>query len=185
VVAALNVLAISGSLRARSSNTEVVRASVIVAPPFVRIRMFEGLADLPYFNPDLDGEGAVAPVRVAQFRADIAAADAVLISSPEYAHGVPGVLKNALDWLVSDPAIVFKPIAVLNISRRSTYAHASLLETLRTMSTLPLPFELPLTSTTQSAEDIAADPEIAKALRLSLDDLWSAARRYRQRMASF
>ena len=183
-----NFLAISGSLRAHSSNTEVLRACAILAPESVSVRVFDGLADLPHFNPDLDKEGARVPPTVEAFRAEIDAADALLISSPEYAHGVPGVLKNALDWLVSAPGMLFKPIGLINISSRSTHAYASLLETLRTMSTVPVPeasVELSLTSRSQSADEIAADPQIANLLRSSLDSLLPAARDYRARSADW
>jgi len=183
-----NFLAISGSLRAHSSNTEVLRACAILAPASVRIRMFDGLGGLPHFNPDLDVEGAVLPASVDAFRAEINAADALLISSPEYAHGVPGTLKNALDWLVSAPGMVWKPVALLNVSPRSTHANASLLETLRTMSTVPIPeapVELSLTRRTASADEIAADPQIADRLRVSLDALLLAAREYRSRSADW
>lgn len=179
-------LAISGSLRAQSSNTEVLRACAILAPSSVRITMFGGLGVLPHFNPDLDVEGDVLPVAVQAFRAEIDAADALLISSPEYAHGVPGTLKNALDWLVSAPGMVYKPIALINASPRSIYAHASLLETLRTMSTKPIPeTSVELTRRAMSADEIAADPQIADRLRASLDALVLAADEYRSRSADW
>jgi len=181
-----NFLAISGSLRAHSSNTEVLRACAILAPASVRIRIFDGLADLPHFNPDLDVEGAVLPASVEAFRAEINTADALLISSPEYAHGVPGTLKNALDWLVSAPGMLWKPVALLNVLSRSTHANASLLETLRTMSTVPIPeapVELSLTRRKASADEIAAEPKIADRLRVTLDALLLAAREYRSRSA--
>jgi len=116
-VATCNILAISGSLRAHSQNTEVLRASALLAPPSVHVRLFDGLAGLPHFYPDLDAEGAILPASVEEFRREIGEVDALLISSPEYAHGVPGTLKNALDWLVSAPEMWNKPIGVLNISQ--------------------------------------------------------------------
>src|SRR5206468_516155 len=110
-------------------------------PATDRVTMYEGLATLPHFNPDLDEEGAVAPPAVALLRDAVQSADALIICSPEYAHGVPGVLKNALDWLVSSPAIVNKPVALLNASQRSSHAIASVAETLRTMSAVLVPAE--------------------------------------------
>jgi NAD(P)H-dependent FMN reductase len=178
------ILTISGSLRARSSNTEALRAAGLVAPEGVTVTLFQFLDGLPHFNPDLDGEGAIVPETVRRFRAQIGEADALLICSPEYAHGVPGTLKNALDWLVSAPEMVFKPIGLLNVSPRSKHAYASLAETLRTMSTVLVEgasVELPLSGTGLDAAGIAADPEMASQLRSALDALLGAAVEYRQR----
>jgi len=105
-----NILAISGSLRAGSLNSEVLRACALLAPPPVQVTLFDGLGALPHFNPDLDVEGVVLPAHVKDLRRRIGGADALLISSPEYAHGVPGSLKNALDWLVSAGEMLYKPI---------------------------------------------------------------------------
>src|SRR5215216_3583814 len=96
----LHILAISGSLRAASSNMAVLQALAALAPADLTIAMYDQLADLPYFNPDIDREGDTPPASVAELRAQIGRADGIIICSPEYAHGVPGVLKNALDWLV-------------------------------------------------------------------------------------
>jgi NAD(P)H-dependent FMN reductase len=129
--------------------------------------LYEGLAELPHFNPDLDEPGAVAAESVARLRALVGAADAVLISSPEYAHGVPGSLKNALDWLVSGSEIPYKPVGLLNVSSRSTYAHASLAETLSTMSAMLVPdasITVPLDGRRLDADGIAATSELANAL---------------------
>jgi len=183
-----NFLAISGSLRAGSLNTEVLRACAILAPPAVHITIFDGVASLPHFNPDLDGENGVLPASVEDFRSQIGDAHALLISSPEYAHGVPGSLKNALDWLVSSSEMLYKPIGLLNISPRATHAYTSLLEILRTMSTLLIPgalVELPLTRSMLSAERIAANPEIADRLRSALSSLRIAGERYRLRSADW
>jgi NAD(P)H-dependent FMN reductase len=131
----VHLLAISGSLRARSSNRELLRAVTLLAPPDTVVDFFEGLNSLPHFNPDDDGIGAVLPPSVVSLRQAIAQCDALLISSPEYAHGVPGSLKNALDWLVSGAEMVDKPTALLTASTHSRFVHAALAETLRTMST--------------------------------------------------
>jgi len=172
-----NILAISGSLRARSSNTEALRATATLAPVNVSVSIFDGLATLPHFNPDLDLEGAAAPPTVEDFRKRIGAADAVLICSPEYAHGVPGSLKNALDWLVSAPGMVCKPIGLLNISPRSSHAFVSLAEILRTMSTVIVPgatVELALAGTGLDAAGIIAVPDFARTLRSAIDSLVDA-----------
>ena len=184
----IRILAIPGSLRANSLNREVLRACGIVAPHSVDVTIFDGLASLPHFNPDLDAEGAVLPAIVADFRRQVGEADAILISSPEYAHGVPGSLKNALDWLVSASEMVYKPIGLINISPHSHYAYASLRETLATMSTLLIPsamVELPLTRSMVSAERIAANPEIADRLRSAMASLRLAGVQYRLRSAEW
>lgn len=176
----IGLLAISGSLRAQSINTEVLRAAAIIAPPSVRITLYDGLGALPHFNPDLDAEGAALPDPVQGLRSQIAGAAAVLICSPEYAHGVPGALKNALDWLVGGPEIVHKPIGLLNASPRASHAQASLAETLRTMSTVLVPgasIDMPLGGRRLGAAAIAADPALATPLRAALEALVGAVRR--------
>lgn len=176
----IGLLAISGSLRAQSTHTEVLRAVAIVAPPSVRVTLYDGLGALPHFNPDLDAEGAVLPDSVRRLRSQIAAAAGMLICSPEYAHGVPGALKNALDWLVSGPEIVYKPIGLLSASPRATHARESLAETLRTMSTVLVPgasIDLPLGGRRLDAAAIAADPGLAAPLRAALEALVGAVGR--------
>jgi NAD(P)H-dependent FMN reductase len=129
------IIGISGSLRKHSSNAALLRAAARVAPAGMQLTMYDGLGLLPHFNPDLDEQGAVPPPEVAELRRLLIDADAVLISSPEYAHGVPGSLKNLLDWLVSTGELVGKRVALLNASPvGGAYAQTALLETLRTMN---------------------------------------------------
>ncbi|MFZ6769727.1 NADPH-dependent FMN reductase [Undibacterium sp. Di26W] len=127
----MKLLAICGSLRAASLNAMLIRAIQRLAPPDMVIQEFTGMAGLPMFNPDLD---ACPPVSVADFKQQIASADVVLIASPEYAHGITGVMKNALDWTVSSDVFVNKPVMVLNASPRATHADAALREILTVMS---------------------------------------------------
>ncbi|MGZ6140460.1 MAG: NADPH-dependent FMN reductase, partial [Myxococcaceae bacterium] len=84
----MRILGISGSLRAESSNARLLRAAAGLVPPGVALVTFQGLGDLPHFNPDLDGD--LPPEPVGAFRALLGSVDGLLISSPEYAHGVPG-----------------------------------------------------------------------------------------------
>ncbi|MEO8561770.1 MAG: NADPH-dependent FMN reductase [bacterium] len=128
----MNILAISGSLRALSSNTALLRVAAEVASDDVVVTLYDGLATLPHFNPDDDI--GVPPRVVLALRAEIGAADGLLFCSPEYAHGVPGSLKNALDWLVSSIEFPFKPVALINASPLATHAQASLIETLGLMN---------------------------------------------------
>ena len=83
------------------------------------------------FNPDLESD---VPGEVIRLRSTVDQADALIIASPEYAHGITGVMKNALDWLVSFEGFVGKPVALLNASPRAHHADAALREVLRTMS---------------------------------------------------
>lgn len=130
----MRVVGISGSLRARSSNDALLRALADVARHERTFARWDRVGELPHFNPDLDGEEATPPAVVAELRTVLRAADAVVLCTPEYAHGVPGALKNALDWLVSDGALVDKPVAVIaGAPSGGAFAYAQLVETLRTM----------------------------------------------------
>jgi NAD(P)H-dependent FMN reductase len=165
----MKLLAISGSLRAASLNTSVLQAVQRLAPPDVGIELFEGIDRLPFFNSDLEAEQL--PEQVARFRAVIGAADGLLISSPEYARGISGVMKNALDWLVGSEEFPGKPVALINTSPRATHALAALTLTLETMSAQFIrdaSITLPLLGTAHDADSIAADPELANALRNTL-----------------
>lgn len=128
----MRILAISGSLRASSSNTSLLQAAVVVAPQGIQLHLYSGLADLPHFNPDYDND-AVA-ISVVQWRMALRAADGIIFSTPEYAHGVPGVLKNALDWVVGSGELADKPVTLFDAPSRGTYAQASLSETLTVMA---------------------------------------------------
>src|SRR5471030_2736130 len=118
------ILAISGSLRRTSSNTAALQAAIRLAPPTMRIELYSALDELPFFNPDVDNDDA--PTAVREFRRRVGTADGLLICGPEYARGVAGVLKNALDWLVSSSEFPGKPVAVINASQRATHADAAL-----------------------------------------------------------
>jgi len=126
----MKLLAISGSLRATSSTGALARAVARVAP--VEVDVYEGIGGLPHFSPDLDDS---PPIAVLALRAAIGAADAIVITTPEYAHGMPGALKNALDWLVSAAEPIDKPVLLVSASPGgASHAHAQFSEVLRTMS---------------------------------------------------
>jgi len=114
----VRILAISGSLRDDSHNTELLRAAAAVAPDGVELELFDGLKDVPPYDADDDVPGD-QPFAVGRFKGALREADAVLISTPEYNSSIPGVLKNALDWasrpLVESP-VRNKPVAVLSSS---------------------------------------------------------------------
>ena len=130
-----------------------------------------GIGDLPHFNPDLDVEGTEPPPAVALFRARIREADAVLISSPEYIHGVPGSLKNALDWTASTGDFIGKPVALINTSATSSHAQAALLETLTVLMAEVTATRVPLRSNKIEIDDILADGSISQSLREVIDSL--------------
>jgi len=172
----VRILAISGSLRAGSSNSALVQAAAIVAPAGTEVTIYNGLADLPPFNPDRESDDSLTSVL--EFRSRLKNSDAVLISSPEYAHGVPGTLKNALDWLVGSGEFVDKPVALMNASPWATYAYASLTETLKTMSANVVSsasITMPVAVKNMSGVEIAADPVLSNPLKSALKALAASA----------
>jgi chromate reductase len=164
----ITVLGLSGSLRAASQNTALLRAAARVAPRAVRVQVYPSLGDLPLFNPDLE---ATDPAPVARLRERIIAADALLIASPEYAHGVSGVIKNALDWMVGNESFVGKPVGLLSTSPRAVHARAALRETLVTMSARLVDeacVELPILGSGLDENDVVTRREFSQALRSAL-----------------
>jgi len=132
----VRILAISGSLRDGSTSTTLARALAGLAPPGTEVVLFDGLADVPPFDADQDQEGDMPPPAVAKLRTALTDADAVVIVTPEYAFGVPGMLKNALDWTVASGDFAGKPTAAISSSPSDLggdKAHAALLLTLRAM----------------------------------------------------
>jgi chromate reductase, NAD(P)H dehydrogenase (quinone) len=141
----------------------------------VSVVAYHGLGSLPAFNPDLDGEDLPDPVR--KLRALVAHADALVISSPEYARGVAGSLKNLLDWLVSGHEFPGKLVALISTSPRAEHAPAQLRLIVDTMSGRilePACVTLPLLGKTLSAAEILADDSLARALSTSIDALVEA-----------
>ncbi len=108
----VHLATICGSLQASSSNEALLRAATALAPVGMTLVAAPSIGDVPHYNPDFDVEPA--PAAVAAFRAVVTAADAVVIATPEYAHEMPGVLKNALDWLVGSGEFVDKPVAIMS-----------------------------------------------------------------------
>ena len=162
-----HVLTVSGSLRAGSSNATLLAAAARLAPAGVSVSAYDALATIPAFNPDLEEGPGPVPNAVVHWRTALAAADAVLISSPEYAHGVPGVLKNALDWVVGSGELVGKPVGLLSASAASRFAHPQLVEILTVMSASLVPeatvvIDIPRRGS--DATQLATDPAIAPAL---------------------
>lgn len=138
----IKILAIPGSLRPNSSSNKILNAVISMFPPNIEVQYFDGVGTLPHFN-----DGEEVPESVARFRDLIQQADGVLICQPEYAFGIAGSLKNALDWTVSSGDFVSKPVALITAATGGDKAHAAMLLTLTAMSsniiegaTLLIPF---------------------------------------------
>jgi chromate reductase, NAD(P)H dehydrogenase (quinone) len=176
----IHILAISGSLRQVSSNTALLQAAISLLPEGVEMKLYGGLGDLPHFNPDLE---PTEPPFVTDLRAQVKWSDGLVISSPEYAHGVPGVLKNALDWLVSGEEFVGKPIALFNASPRAIHAQASLTEIVTTMAGRIVPeasTTVSLLGKNLDAAGIMADPEISGELKSAISSFANAIEQFQK-----
>lgn len=174
----MKIVAISGSLRAASSNTALVRAIIASAPSGVEAVLYDAIGSLPHFSPEMDGDHA--PASVQSFRAQLAAADGVLLCTPEYAFGIPGSLKNALDWLVTSGELWRKPVAVLSASPSALggeKAHAALCLTLSALEAEVVPsasLQIPFVSTKLNAQKEVSDLATLSALTDSLAALVKA-----------
>lgn len=163
------IIAISGSLRPESSNTALLRALATLAPDGVSVTLYNELGELPHFSPERDIEPA--PHTVQPLRDLISDADAVVICTPEYAHGMPGSLKNALDWLVGSGELVDKPVAALSASPSvdgGANARAWLVQTLTVMSAKVVPeasFAIGLVRTRLDAAGNVTDVATIDSLR--------------------
>jgi len=123
------VIAICGSTRSSSSNLHLIKAIAALSEDLFDITIFKGLDELPHFNPDLDNGNS--PDTITAFREQLNSFDGILICTPEYAMGVPGTLKNAIDWTVSSMEFSQKPTALITASSLGQNAHDSLMKTLR------------------------------------------------------
>jgi chromate reductase, NAD(P)H dehydrogenase (quinone) len=122
------VLAISGSTRLHSTNLNYIKAVGGLAADHFLVEVYEGLLDIPPFNPDDDTDDPTAVIK--DFRTRLKEADGIFICTPEYAMGVPGTLKNAIDWTVSSMEFYQKPVGLITASLSGLKGHAALLETL-------------------------------------------------------
>lgn len=174
----IRILAISGSLRKASYNTALVRALSQFPLNNMEVIVFQSLGALPLFNPDLENANIDS---VVQFKNEIRLSDGLVIASPEYAHGLSGVLKNALDWLVSGDEFIGMPVALLNASPRATHAQAALREVISTMSGCVIEsasISVPLLGSHLEAGDIVNHGEIAAQLTQALYQLGAAVREF-------
>lgn len=167
----MRFLAISGSARRASTNTALLHVLAELAPDGVQVDVFEGLATLPIFSPDL--EGAEPPAAAAYLQL-VAEADGLIISCPEYVRALPGGFKNAIDWLVSREMMIEKPVALLHASHRGDDALESLRIVLRTITTrfnetLFLRFHL-ISKTPEQIRALLLEDEPAGRLRAFLTE---------------
>jgi chromate reductase len=106
----VRILAVSGSLQAESANLALLRTAATSAPAGVEVVLFDGLRELPHFDPDIEARGE--PLAVRAWRDALADSDAVLFASPEYGHSLPGVLKNGIDWVIGSGELEGKVVAI-------------------------------------------------------------------------
>lgn len=171
----MHLLAISGSLRANSTNTALLRALIALAPTHISTTLYNDLDRLPHFSPERDTDPA--PEAVASLRQQIQAADAILICTPEYIHSIPGTLKNMLDWLASSGSFVHKRVGVISASPSDmggSRAHAMLTYTLGIlMAQLPEAASLtvPFVKQRLSPTGDVTDPSLTESLREVLQAL--------------
>jgi len=177
----ISCLAISGSLRQDSSNTRLLEAAAECAPPEVTVEIYTKLGDLPHFNPDHDPRHFES---VEVLTRKVRCAHGIIVSTPEYAHGLPGALKNAFDWLVGSDAFVNKPfIMLLNASARSVYAQQSLVEILKTMSGIEIELAsttIPLLGRNYDRAAILAQADFSKRIHEALSIFVKAIRAHNQ-----
>ncbi|WP_353719667.1 NADPH-dependent FMN reductase [Dyadobacter sp. 676] len=137
----IHILGISGSLRADSTNTIILKTVGTLFPSDVTFEIFEGLGEIPHFSPGLDSPGLDSPgltdnQALARFKTAIGQADGVVICTPEYAFGVPGTLKNALDWTVGTGEFNDKPVSAISASPLNTGGNNALASLLLTLTAL-------------------------------------------------
>jgi chromate reductase, NAD(P)H dehydrogenase (quinone) len=168
----MRLLGLSGSLRRVSTNTALLRALAENAPVGMTLEVSDLIGELPIFNPDLEGE--FTPAAVEALGRSIREADGLVFACPEYAHGIPGGIKNALDWMVSRDEIPNKPALIVRASTRSDYALSALQEVLRTMS-LKLKPEIGFSAhllgrAAERMDEILSAPEAREGMRRALED---------------
>jgi chromate reductase len=182
MTAGIRILLISGSTRSGSGNTAALRTVQALAPPGITALMYDGLAGLPAFNPDQDQD---PPPQAAQLREQIAAADALLFCTPEYAGTLPGSLKNLLDWTVGGGEIYGKPVAWINVAAggRGTGAQEHLALVLRYVGSAAVGQACALVPVPRGAagpDGTIGDPAIRAALAASLTELVTHVRHERE-----
>ena len=172
----MTILGIPGSLRAGSHNALLLRLAAEELPEGVELVVFDGLAEIPAFDQDLED---LAPDAVDALKAAIAGADAILIATPEYNGSIPGALKNALDWVsrpIAESPIRRKPVAVIGASTSAfgaVWAQRELKKVLGVMGARVLDVELPVAKADRALLD--ADEALVEGLARVASELVAAA----------
>jgi chromate reductase len=175
----VQILAISGSLRAGSFNTALARAAAELAPVGVEIELYDGLRDLPPYDQDLDEAGGAPPDEVRHLRARIEGADALLVVTPEYNGSVPGVLKNAIDWVSArhrGSSLLNKTVAIAGATTGqygAIWAQQDLRRILGISGARVIAGELPVSRAQNAFDEKGAltDPLLGDRLRKHLENL--------------
>ena len=172
----MTILGIAGSLRAGSHNAQLLRLAAEELPEGVELVVFDGLAEIPAFDEDLED---LAPDAVDALKAAIAEADGILIATPEYNGSIPGALKNALDWVsrpIAESPIRRKPVAVIGASTSAfgaVWAQRELKKVLGVMGARVLDVELPVAKADRALLD--ADEALLDGLARVASELVAAA----------
>lgn len=182
------VLCLAGSLRRDSWNRRLLQSAAAQAPATLRLDVYDALSGVPLFDEDLERREPAGPAGVQALRAAIAAADGLVIATPEYNHAMPGVLKNALDWLSRESpagaALPEKPVAVLGASSGpwgTRLAQASLRQVLHTCGALVMP--TPTLFMANAASRFDADGSLTDQTTVqSLQDFMLAFERWMERV---
>lgn len=160
------IFAICGSTRKHSSNLQIIKAIEKLFPNDYQLNIFNNIANLPHFNPDLDQENPPENIRV--FRESIANAQGILLCTPEYAMGLPGSFKNAIDWTVSSASFSKKPTLSIVASSQGEKAFESLNHILTVLEVYPISQLIPFARTKVNHENEIIDPETLKLLQSNI-----------------
>ncbi|PWS31129.1 NADPH-dependent FMN reductase [Pedobacter paludis] len=160
------IFAICGSTRDHSSNLQIIKAIEKLIPQNYQLNLFDNIANLPHFNPDLDQNNPPESVKI--FRKSIVNADGILLCTPEYAMGLPGSFKNAIDWTVSSASFSKKPILSIVASSLGEKSFESLNHILTVLEVKPIAQLIPFARTKVNRENEITDPETLKLLQANI-----------------
>ena len=166
------ILAISGSTRKNSTNRLLINAIAEIMEGYFTILPYEGISLLPHFNPDQSSD---AGFEVNDFRKQIRKSDAIMICTPEYAHGVPGSLKNAIDWTVGTSDFSGKIVMLITASSDGKFGHSSMLEILKVIEAVVPPeiqLLIPFAKTKIHQNGVITDSRTKADVKAALNTLY-------------